>query len=135
MIPHKWVYDYLSPHNREHWFKCEVCGETEWVGYRNERPDQFYKGGCKPAVNIPQPDPKPGDARETWELVIADMRERDAAGARKYGVRHQHDNGRDHLIDAYQEALDLVVYLRAEIEKRRAARAELETLFESERTP
>lgn len=27
-------------------------------------------------------------------------------------------NGRDHLVDAYQEALDLAVYLRAEIARR-----------------
>jgi hypothetical protein len=53
------------------------------------------------------------------QLVIADMNERDEMGARKYGTQHQHDNGRDHLIDAYQEALDLVCYLRAEIERRR----------------
>lgn len=68
-----------------------------------------------------QPDPKPGIAPATWDLVVADMKARDATGASKYGVRHQHDNGRDHLVDAYEEALDLAVYLRAEIEKRKAA--------------
>lgn len=67
-----------------------------------------------------QPDPKPGIAPATWDLVVADMKARDATGASKYGVRHQHDNGRDHLVDAYEEALDLAVYLRAEIEKRKA---------------
>lgn len=70
-------------------------------------------------VNHEQPPPTPGSAPATWDLVIEDIRDRDRIGARKYGVRHQHDNGRDHLIDAYQEALDLVVYLRAEIERRR----------------
>jgi len=45
--------------------------------------------------------------------ITRDMRERDALGAAKYGVRHTALNGRDHLIDAYQEGLDLVVYLRA----------------------
>ncbi len=70
--------------------------------------------------NTPEPAPKPGTARATWGLVFADMLERDAAGAAKYGIRHQHDNGRDHLVDAYQEALDLALYLRAEIEKRKA---------------
>jgi hypothetical protein len=69
----------------------------------------------------PQQPPRPGVGVETWKLVIADMNERDAMGARKYGVRHQHDNGRDHLIDAYQEALDLACYLRAEIERRKVA--------------
>ena len=39
-------------------------------------------------------------------------------GARKYGVRHQANNGRDQLRDAYEEALDLVCYLRAAIYER-----------------
>lgn len=75
-------------------------------------------GGSR-TPNTPEPAPKPGVARATWSLVMADMLERDAAGAAKYGIRHQHDNGRDHLVDAYQEALDLALYLRAEIEKRK----------------
>jgi len=49
-----------------------------------------------------------------------DMLARDVEGRRKYGVAHQHDNGRDHLVDAYQEALDLCCYLRAELERRKA---------------
>jgi hypothetical protein len=71
------------------------------------------------SLNEPQPAPSAGQAVPTWQLVIADMNERDQWGARKYGTRHQHDNGRDHLVDAYQEALDLALYLRSEIEKRK----------------
>lgn len=52
------------------------------------------------SLNDEQPAPLDGNAPATWDLVIA-------------------DNGRDHLVDAYQEALDLAVYLRAEIEKRK----------------
>lgn len=33
-------------------------------------------------------------------------------GEQKYGTRLQTFNGRNALIDAYQEALDLVMYLR-----------------------
>lgn len=66
-----------------------------------------------------QPPPKSGTATPTWALVIIDMNARDEMGERKYGVRHQADNGRDHLQDAYEEALDLACYLRAEIEKRK----------------
>ncbi len=65
-----------------------------------------------------QPAPKPGTEPATWDLVLADIRKRDRLGALKYGVRHQADNGRDHLQDAYEEALDLAVYLRAEIQRR-----------------
>lgn len=65
-----------------------------------------------------QPPPVPTNSPGVWQLVIADMLERDAVGRQRYGTLLQHDNGRDHLVDAYQEALDLCVYLRAEIERR-----------------
>lgn len=91
---------------------CAECGATE------DDVELHPQAGRTP--NTPEPAPRPGTARATWSLVMADMLERDAAGAAKYGIRHQHDNGRDHLVDAYQEALDLALYLRAEIEKRKA---------------
>lgn len=68
----------------------------------------------------PQPRPVTGTAPHSIDLVAADLVERKAFGVAKYGTPHQHDNGRDHLVDAYQEVLDLAVYLRAEIERRRA---------------
>jgi hypothetical protein len=86
-----------------------------------QRRTQRRTGGSTMNPNEPQPLPQAGVGAKTWQLVIADMNERDEMGARKYGVRHQHDNGRDHLVDAYQEALDLCVYLRAEIEKRKGS--------------
>jgi len=49
---------------------------------------------------------------------MRDMTERDIFGAEKYGVRLQPGNGRDFLVDAYQEALDLVAYLRGAIYER-----------------
>jgi hypothetical protein len=52
--------------------------------------------------------------------VIADMHERDQVGRERYGTPLQAHNGRDALVDAYQEALDLVVYLRQAIEERDA---------------
>lgn len=63
----------------------------------------------------PEPAPVPNDAPAVWDLVIEDMRARDAAGLAKYGTRLQPHNGRDALVDAYQEALDLCVYLRQAI--------------------
>lgn len=50
-----------------------------------------------------------------WDLVIMDIHRRDAMGTQKYGYRLRPHNGRDPLWDAYQEALDLVVYLRQAI--------------------
>ena len=66
-------------------------------------------------TNTPQPQPTPNNHPAVWDLVIADMQERDQIGKQKYGTRLQPHNGRDFLVDAYQEALDLVVYLRGEI--------------------
>lgn len=65
-----------------------------------------------------QPDPRPNDARPVWDLVIEDMRARDRLGRERYGVPLQAGNGRDALRDAYEEALDLCVYLRQAIEER-----------------
>lgn len=81
--------------------------------------------------NTPEPAPKPTDEIPVWQWVIenadvlgdvasigarkmlADMAERDRQGRAKYGTPLQASNGRDHAVDAYQEALDLVVYCAA----------------------
>jgi hypothetical protein len=44
--------------------------------------------------------------------VRAELAERKRIGLARYGTILQAGNGRDALVDAYQEALDLVVYLR-----------------------
>ncbi len=69
-----------------------------------------------------QPPPQPS-AGDCWLLVIADMKARRLHGIEEYGVPVQPHNGRDPLVDAYQEALDMCVYLRQAIEERRGARA------------
>ena len=51
-------------------------------------------------------------------LVMDDMHERDRFGTMHYGTRLRPHNGRDALKDAYQEALDLCVYLRQVIFER-----------------
>ena len=53
------------------------------------------------------------------------MAERAAAGVQKYGTPLQTHNGRDALWDAYQEALDLAMYLRQAILERDIAEPEL----------
>jgi hypothetical protein len=55
---------------------------------------------------------------ELIDSIIVDMRERDRIGRERYGVPLTAGNGRDHLVDAYQEALDMLVYLRAELDER-----------------
>ena len=73
---------------------------------------------CPPCLSAPEPDPALSDSRPIWDLVVEDMQERDRTGRKKYGTPLQAGNGRDPLIDAYQEALDLCVYLRQAIEER-----------------
>lgn len=65
-----------------------------------------------------QPPPQPNDKPAVWDLVKADMTARDVEGRRKYGVPLQPENGRDGLVDLYQELLDAVVYVRSLIYER-----------------
>lgn len=58
------------------------------------------------------------NAPAVWDLVLVDIAARDKFGVAKYGTRLKPHNGRDYLTDAYQEALDLVVYLRGAIYER-----------------
>lgn len=64
-----------------------------------------------------QPLPIPNDRPSAHDLVAADLAARKAHGLRKYGSLLQAFNGRDSLRDAYEEALDLCVYLRTLLEE------------------
>ena len=92
---------------------------------------------------VDQPPPKTTDRRPSWDivvsyvdqlrrenahvvfgvagdvigLVLSDMRERDAVGRQRYGTPLTSGNGRDHLVDAYQELLDSCVYLMNELDE------------------
>lgn len=65
-----------------------------------------------------EPDPVPNDERPIIELVMADFLARAETGKIKYGVFLQAHNGRDALMDAYQEGIDLVMYLRQVLKER-----------------
>ena len=88
-----------------------------------------------PAVT-PEPAPVKTDSPAVWPLVIAsvesiipeaphwvrvmlrtDMQSRHESGVEKYGVPLQVENGRRADVDAYQEALDLCVYSRQQVER------------------
>lgn len=71
-----------------------------------------------------QPKPKPTDLMPTWTLVTLDLERmgehevindcvvRDQQGFDKYKCRLTPFNGRDSLRDAFEESMDLVVYLK-----------------------
>lgn len=65
-----------------------------------------------------QPLPVVNDEPHIHRLVIADVLSRMEIGTERYGTPLQPFNGRDVLQDAYEEALDLAVYLRQAIYER-----------------
>jgi len=67
---------------------------------------------------LPLRMPQSESNQTVWPLVIGDMVDRMEYGRQKYGVDLKPFDGRDTLVDAYQEALDLAVYLRKEIFER-----------------
>lgn len=57
--------------------------------------------------------------RTITDLVVRDLEARAALGLERYGVPLLDDNTKkDALREAYQEALDLAIYLRLELERR-----------------
>lgn len=82
--------------------------------------EPFKCPGCE-LCRTRQPDPVPNDQAEIADLVLADMAERKRIGMERYGVPLQPFNGRSALWDAYEEVLDLAVYLRQQIEEDRLA--------------
>ncbi len=65
----------------------------------------------------PQPPPQVGK-HFVVDQVINDLLDRAEMGHKKYGTYLQTNNGRDALWDAYQEALDLCMYLRQALMER-----------------
>lgn len=68
-------------------------------------------------VSQHQPPPRKG-SQIVLNAVMDDLKERAEAGKERYGTYLETHNGRDALMDAYQEALDLVMYLKQAILER-----------------
>ncbi|MGK3981223.1 hypothetical protein WMF38_57030 [Sorangium sp. So ce118] len=71
-----------------------------------------------------QPDPKPTNGTPIADLVIDDIQKRKQIGIKRYGVALQAHNGRDALLDAYEESLDQTKYLKQALVERADHRAE-----------
>lgn len=65
-----------------------------------------------------QPNPIQNNNPHITDLVVHDLKVRKIAGTAKYGTPLQANNGRDALLDAYEEALDLCQYLKQAIIER-----------------
>jgi hypothetical protein len=59
-----------------------------------------------------QPLPIANEHQDIQSMVIADLEARRQVGIQRYGTALQPHNGRDMLLDAYEEAMDLTVYLK-----------------------
>ena len=62
-----------------------------------------------------QQQPPVGDGNVVGTEVLKDIAARIAMGTAKYGTPLKTNNGRNALVDAYQEALDLCFYLKQAI--------------------
>lgn len=80
------------------------------------------------AATMTQPQSNGDDSEpDVCTLVKADLEARIAKGVETYGQRLRTNNGRDPLVDAYQECLDMSLYLRQAIEEIADLRAQLTT--------
>lgn len=86
----------------------------ETLSPRGSRPSLVQKN----YATARQRPSKPNGRTAIADLVIRDVRARQEVGARRYGTDLQANNGRDALVDAYQEAIDLAMYLRQLLEER-----------------
>jgi len=59
----------------------------------------------------PQPDPA-GEGKVVVDYVLEDIRARAEMGREKYGTYLRIHNGRDALLNLYQELIDAIMYLR-----------------------
>lgn len=102
--------------------ECNYTGRTKFDGTQPEAPDDLLElipcGNCSP-WNQPDPEqhqeqvePIPNSLPFIKDLVISDMQYRAEVGKARYKTYLQPFNGRDVLRDAYEEALDLCIYLR-----------------------
>lgn len=102
--------------------RCWSISESTWRKHRD-----WLAGGGLPICDVGHSDgstaseavidqPKPnGTGTPVVAMVMHDMIERMEKGIETYGQALRADNGRCPLIDAYQEALDLAIYLKQAI--------------------
>jgi hypothetical protein len=84
----------------------------KWESPKPSSAIEVLKKGVRGHANLP---PRP----ELHKAIVADMRDRDKLGRERYKTPLQAGNGRDSIVDAYQETLDLRVYIEnADLEGR-----------------
>lgn len=87
--------------------------------------------GCPALITLKtragdQPLPTVNEHQDIQSLVLEDVEARRDLGIARYGTALQPNNGRDMLLDAYEEALDLAIYLKGVIVERQLAKGKPE---------
>lgn len=97
---------------------CKHCNFTGTVRFDDYGHIPCQDCGVPVADSNVQPDPIKTNEPNIKDLVIADLQYRAEQGKEKYGVYLQPSNGRDPMIDLYQELVDAAMYARQELYKR-----------------
>lgn len=94
-----------------HLGKMTVWPKKKTADMPSEEEDDILSPCQRSLASTPQPPPH-GEGQIVVDVVINDLRKRSQMGLEKYGILLRTGNGRDPSWDAYQEALDLCMYLR-----------------------
>jgi hypothetical protein len=109
-------FDGFEQRNHEAYGDNKVVYKSEFFG---KRVDCFLLN-CTDEIAATAVQPIPhGIGPDIVDLVKADLDARREIGRKTYGQALKANNGRDALVDAYQETLDLCQYLRQVIEERK----------------
>jgi len=103
----------VAKEKKEFWRSIAKIQEEmmeEQKGWR-VMPVQDGEEDWKSSPAVPEPMPR-GDGKSVLPEVIKDLVARSDVGKVKYGTRLKVNNGRDALMDAYQELLDLTMYFK-----------------------
>lgn len=93
--------------------KCNLCGELFYQEYNLK--SHIYEIHPDPKFQ-PQPIANQ-ESQIILHKVLVDLINRSEHGQKTYGTFLQSHNGRNALLDAYEEALDLCMYLRQALDE------------------
>ena len=77
-------------------------------------PGELQNGGCRMSTILTDSQPRSIVNSNPYivDLVTADLKQRASVGKEKYGTFLQAHNGRDPMVDLYQELCDATQYIR-----------------------